>query len=69
MAGSVATKVEPLAVSASKAAEMLGVSKPTVYQMMRRADFPAFKCGSRTLISVEGLREWVRSQAGKGATA
>lgn len=54
--------MEPLAVSALEAARLLGVSKPTVYQMMNREDFPAFKVGTRTLISVEGLREWIRKQ-------
>ena len=53
-------KLEPLAVSAPEAARLLGVSKPTVYQLMNRADFPAFKIGTRTLVSVEGLREWTR---------
>lgn len=55
-------KLEPLAISAPEAARLLGVSKPTVYQMMNREDFPAFKVGARTLISVEGLREWIRKQ-------
>ena len=55
-------KLEPLAVSAPEAARLLGVSKPTVYQMMNREDFPAFKVGARTLITVEGLREWIRKQ-------
>ena len=55
-------KLEPLAVSAPEAARLLGVSKPTVYQLMNRVDFPAFKIGTRTLISVEGLREWTRKQ-------
>ena len=55
-------KLEPLAVSAPEAARLLGVSKPTVYQMMNREDFPAFKVGARTLISVVGLREWIRKQ-------
>lgn len=54
--------MEPLAVSALEAARLLGVSKPTVYQIMNREDFPAFKVGTRTLISVEGLREWIRKQ-------
>ena len=55
-----ADKLEPLAISAPEAAQLLGVSKPTVYQLMNQADFPAFKIGTRTLISVEGLREWTR---------
>ena len=55
-------KLEPLAVSAPEAARLLGVSKPTVYQLMNRADFPAFKLGNRTLVSVDGLKEWIRKQ-------
>ena len=63
------TQIEPVAISAAEAARLLGVSKPTVYQMMHRADFPAFKCGARTLISVEGLRQWVKDQTKKEETA
>ena len=59
-------KLEPMAVSAPEAARLLGVSKPKVYELMGREDFPSFKLGGRTLISVDGLREWVRNQAGGG---
>lgn len=55
--------MEPFAVSATEAARLLSVSKPTVYVLLERADFPRFKVGSRTLIPVEGLREWVRRQS------
>lgn len=58
--------LEPVAISPSKAAELLGVSRPTVYTLMKRADFPAFKVGSRTLVSVEGLRDWVEKQSRGG---
>lgn len=58
-----ALQLEPLVVSAAETAQLLGVSRPKVYELMQRADFPSFKCGNRTLISVEGLREWVRAQA------
>lgn len=54
---------ERLAYSPAEAAEVLGVSRPTVYQLMHREDFPSFKVGARTLISADGLREWVRQQA------
>lgn len=57
-----AEAMEPLAVSAPEAARLLGVSKPTIYKYMNREDFPAFKLGGRTLISVEGLRAWVQKQ-------
>ena len=38
-------------------------SKPTLYQLLERADFPRFKIGARVLIPVDGLREWVRRQS------
>lgn len=54
----------PIAISLSRAAELLGVSRPTVYQYATLPDFPAFKVGGRVLVSVDGLREWVNSRAG-----
>lgn len=56
-------RLEPLAVSTAEAARLLGVSRPTIYQYVSRTDFPAFKLGGRTLISVEGLRTWVAKQS------
>lgn len=56
-------KLEPLAVSATEAARLLGVSKPKVYELMNREDFPVLRLGRRTLVSVDGLREWVKAQA------
>ena len=58
-----AGNIEPLAVSAAKAAELLGVSRPKIYELMKREDFPSFSLGGRTLISVAGLRTWVDKQA------
>ena len=57
-----ADKLEPLAVGAAEAARLRGVSKPTIYQYIGREGFPSFKLGNRTLISVDGLREWVKRQ-------
>lgn len=59
---------ERLTYSPTEAAQALGVSRPTVYTLLKRADFPAFKIGTRTLVSVEGLRAWVQAQAEKEAT-
>ena len=56
---------DKLAYSMTEAAEVLGVSCPTVYTLAKRADFPSFKVGTRTLISAEGLQEWVAAQVGK----
>lgn len=58
-----------LTYSPTETAQVLGVSRPTVYQLMKRADFPAFKVGSRTLVSAEGLRAWVEAQVERGKSA
>lgn len=57
---------ERLTYSPTETALVLGVSRPTVYVLMKRRDFPSFKVGSRTLVSAEGLREWVKAQAEGG---
>lgn len=57
--------MDKLAYSPAETAAVLGVSRPTVYTLLKRADFPAFKVGSRTLVSAEGLRAWVQAQASK----
>ncbi|MEA4955882.1 MAG: helix-turn-helix domain-containing protein [Pseudoflavonifractor sp.] len=52
-----------MTMSATEAAKELGVSRPTLYTLIHRADFPSFKIGQRTLISRAGLEEWVKQQA------
>lgn len=54
--------LEPVSCSVAEAAQALGVSRPTVYRLIARSDFPAFKVGGRTLVSIAGLRSWVASQ-------
>ena len=54
--------LEPLAISASETARILGISRPTVYQLFHQAGFPVFKVGNRTLVSVDGLRAWIAKQ-------
>lgn len=55
---------EKLTYSVSEVAEVLGISRPKVYDLLHRDDFPSFKVGGRVLVSVEGLRKWVAAQAG-----
>lgn len=60
-------QAEKLAYSAAEAAQVLSVSKPTVYQLCKRADFPAFYIGNRLLISKAGLASWIERQTGAEA--
>lgn len=56
-------KLEPMAISVPEAAQLLGVTPPTLNRFVHRDDFPSFRLGGRVLVSVEGLREWVKNQA------
>ena len=60
-------KLEPLAVSAAEAARLLGVSRPTLYTLLNREDFPSFRVGSRVLVSVAGLQAWIEKQTQEAA--
>ena len=52
-----------LAVSVAEMAEMLSISRPTAYEIIRRNDFSgAFKVGSRTLVSVAAIQKWIERQ-------
>ena len=55
-------KLEPLAVSAAEAARLLGVSRPTLYNLLNQSGFPSFRVGNRVLVSVTGLQDWVDQQ-------
>ena len=61
--------MDKLAYSITEAAQVLGVSRPTLYALLDQPGFPAFRVGNRRLISVEGLRDWVRNQAQAEVTA
>lgn len=52
-----------IAISVPRMAELLSISRPTAYQLARRDDFPSFVVGGRTLVSVQGLVQWVAAQA------
>ena len=55
--------MDKLAYSLTETAQVLGVSRPTVYELIKQPGFPVFQIGGRKLVSVEGLRDWVRNQA------
>lgn len=55
-----------LVYNVTEAAEALGISRKSMYNLMNRADFPAsLRIGGRRLISKELLAEWVKAQAQK----
>lgn len=52
-----------LTYSVAETARVLGLSRPTVYRLMDRPDFPSVRVGSRVLIPCGLLREWLEAQA------
>lgn len=60
-----ACKCEPIYISVEQAAELLSVSKTTVYNLTHAEGFPKANIGHRTVIHLEGLREWARKQVEK----
>ena len=59
---------EKLTLSVAEAAQLLGISAATAYELTHRADFPAFRIGNRTLVSRRLLDKWVDREAGGDRT-
>ena len=54
---------ERLTVSVAEAAKLLSISRPTMYEILNRADCNVdFKVGNRRLVNVAALKEWVEKQ-------
>ncbi len=47
-----------IAYSVAEAAEALGVSRPTMYNLAASEDFPSYKIGGKVYIDAQGLRDW-----------
>jgi excisionase family DNA binding protein len=62
-------KLEPLAYSTTQGAQVLNISRPTLYKLMQDPSFPKFKIGARTMIPADALRAWVQAQVEKEVSA
>ena len=63
------TSTERMTLTISETARELNLSRPTVYRLLERKDFPSLRVGKRVLVSRAGLRAWIERQAGKEAGA
>lgn len=59
------TTNDKITVSVTEAAQLLGLSRPTVYKLIHRGDFPVLRVGTRTLIHRTRLEEWAERQMEK----
>lgn len=51
-------KTEPLLISVVEAAERVGLSKSTVYELIDAGRFPHKRVGRRILVPVKALERW-----------
>ena len=42
---------------------LLGISRPTAYELVHREDFPKVKVGRRLLVPRAGLERWLEKQS------
>ena len=49
----------PIAVSPDEAARLAGVGRTTLYIALANGDLPSIKIGTRRLIRVEAIRDWL----------
>ena len=53
----------PIAVSVTRGAKMLGVSRAALYPKLMDGTIPSFRIGRRRVVAVETLREWATLQS------
>ena len=58
--------VDKMAYTVPEVAEALGIGLSSAYELVHRADFPAFRIGRAVRVSRARLNEWVEAQAGGG---
>ena len=56
----------PMFINATTLAQLFGVSRASVYELMSEKDFPSFRIGKRVLVTKENLVEWVEGRTKKG---
>ena len=54
----------PIAVSPDEAARLAGIGRTTLYAALAKGDLPSIKIGTRRLIRVDAIREWLARNEG-----
>lgn len=56
-------ELDPINLSVPQAAKLLGISTPTLYQIIHKKGFPRYHIGGRVVIPYEDLKQWAHEQA------
>ncbi|GAA6206749.1 hypothetical protein NBRC116601_00420 [Cognatishimia sp. WU-CL00825] len=54
----------PIAVSPDEAARLVGIGRTTLYAALAKGDLPSIKIGTRRLIRVYAIRDWLAKNEG-----
>lgn len=57
-------KHPPIAVSPDEAARLAGIGRTTLYAALAKGDLPSIKIGTRRLIRVDAIRDWLGRNEG-----
>lgn len=52
----------PIAVSPNEAARLAGVGRTTLYAALAKGDLKSLKIGTRRLIKVSAIHDWLRTK-------
>lgn len=59
--------MEPLLISVADAARVLGLSKSTIGELALKGTIPSLRVGSRVLLPVKALEEWIEARLAEDA--
>ena len=54
-----------LAVSPAEAARLVGIGRTKIYEAIGAGELKSLKIGSRRLVAIEALRDWLRNSRGR----
>lgn len=57
-------RLEKKVYSVSEAASALGISRSKMYELVKTEGFPVLNIGTRILIPIQGLEQWIKAQVG-----
>jgi len=57
------SKAGPLAVSPAEAGRLAGVGRTTIYAAISSGELRSLKIGTRRLVALDALREWLLAHA------
>lgn len=56
--------MEKLTVTVDEMAKIVGVSRPTAYELIHKEGFPTVRIGRRIVIPLDSLKRWLEEQVG-----